>query len=80
MKRKKQGYDDRLDESLGMRHRGHHSQSMKDRRDEAKGEMKHLTGHAYGSDKSMDEAYKHHMAHAHHKYMAHHHRRKMHKK
>lgn len=80
MKRKKQGYDDRLDESLGMRHRGHHKQSMKDRRDESKGEMKHLTGHAYSGDKSMDDAYKHHMAHAHHKYMAHHHRRKMHKR
>ena len=30
-----QGYDDKMDESMGMRHRGHHSQSMKDRRDEA---------------------------------------------
>ena len=30
-----QGYDDKMDESLGMRHRGKHSQSMKDRRDEA---------------------------------------------
>jgi hypothetical protein len=30
-----QGYDDKMDESLGMRHRGRHSQSMKDRRDEA---------------------------------------------
>jgi hypothetical protein len=30
-----QGYDDKMDESLGMRHRGAHSQSMKDRRDEA---------------------------------------------
>ena len=30
-----QGYDDKMDESLGMRHRGSHSQSMKDRRDEA---------------------------------------------
>jgi len=30
-----QGYDDKMDESLGMRHRGPHSQSMKDRRDEA---------------------------------------------
>ena len=30
-----QGYDDKMDESLGMRHRGSHSQSMNDRRDEA---------------------------------------------
>ena len=30
-----QGYNDKMDESLGMRHRGSHSQSMKDRRDEA---------------------------------------------
>jgi len=30
-----QGYDDKMDESLGMRHRGSHRQSMKDRRDEA---------------------------------------------
>ena len=33
---KGQGYDDEMDESLGMRHRGrHHKQSFKDRRDEA---------------------------------------------
>ena len=32
---KRQGYNDKMDESLGMRHRGRHSQSMKDRRDEA---------------------------------------------
>ena len=30
-----QGYDDKMDESLGMRHRGSHSQSFQDRRDEA---------------------------------------------
>ncbi len=30
-----QGYNDKMDESLGMRHRGPHSQSKKDRRDEA---------------------------------------------
>ena len=32
-----QGYDDRMDESLGMSHRGSHSQSMRDRRDESAG-------------------------------------------
>jgi len=30
-----QGYDDKMDESLGMRHRGGHEQSFTDRRDEA---------------------------------------------
>ena len=30
-----QGYDDKQDESIGMRHRGRHSQSRKDRRNEA---------------------------------------------
>jgi len=34
---KAQGYNDRQDESIGMRHRGRHSQSRKDRRDEAAG-------------------------------------------
>ena len=29
---KHQGYNARLDESLGMKHKGAHSQSMKDRR------------------------------------------------
>ena len=31
-----QGYNSRLDESLGMKHRGKHKQSMKSRRDESK--------------------------------------------
>jgi len=35
--REAQGYDDRMDESLGMSHRGSHSQSMRDRRDESAG-------------------------------------------
>jgi len=51
----KQGYNDRLDESLGMKHKGAHKQSMKDRRNESKGESKHLTGHAYSGDHSMKE-------------------------
>lgn len=55
MKRRKQGYDDRLDESLGMRHRGRHRQSMKARRDESKGEHKYMSGHAYAGDRHMDE-------------------------
>jgi len=46
----KQGYNDRLDESLGARN-GKKSQSFKDRRDESK------DGHSYGADKSM--SYRH---------------------
>lgn len=82
MKRKKyhQGYDDRLDESLGMRHRGPHKQSLEARRHESEGEEKHLTGHEFMGDRSMDKEYRHHMAHAHHKYMANKHRKAMHRR
>jgi len=52
----KQGYNARLDESLGMKHKGKkHKQSLKDRRDESKGESKYLSGHAYAGDHSMKE-------------------------
>tara|TARA_Y100001938_G_C7912460_1_gene340304 strand:- start:204 stop:419 length:216 start_codon:yes stop_codon:yes gene_type:complete len=51
---KKQGYNSRLDESIGMKHRGAHSQSMKDRRDESKGMAKKMTGRAYSGDHHMD--------------------------
>ena len=50
---KKQGYNARLDESLGSKHRGGHSQSYKDRRDESKAMSKKRYGHAYGGDHSM---------------------------
>ena len=50
---KNQGYNDRLDESLGMKHKGAHSQSMKDRRDESKAMSKKDYGHAYGGDHGM---------------------------
>ena len=50
---KKQGYNSRLDESLGNKHKGSHSQSMKDRRDESKAMSKKMYGHAYGGDHSM---------------------------
>ena len=41
-----QGYDDKMDESLGERHRGSHKQSMKDRRDEAAAmDKKHTSMH-----------------------------------
>jgi hypothetical protein len=51
---KKQGYNARLDESLGNKHRGHHKQSLKDRRDESKAMSKKDYGHAYGGDHNMD--------------------------
>ena len=49
-----QGYNDRMDESLGMRHKGHHSQTHKDRRDEAKGMNKGMGNRAYQSVGTMD--------------------------
>jgi len=49
----KQGYNARLDESLGMKHRGKHMQSLKDRRDESKAMSKKIYGHAYGGDHGM---------------------------
>ena len=49
----KQGYNDRLDESIGGRDKGPKKQSMKDRRDESKAMSKKLYGHAYGGDHSM---------------------------
>lgn len=51
---KKQGYNSRLDESLGSKHRGKHKQSLKDRRDESKAMSKKDYGHAYGGDHNMD--------------------------
>ena len=51
----RQGYNDKMDESLGMRHRGKKSQSMKDRRDEAKGMNKKSSGRAYDSVGTMDD-------------------------
>jgi len=47
-----QGYDDRDDESIGMRHRGMHEQSLKDRRDESKGMTDSLNPHHPYSDVS----------------------------
>ena len=57
---KAQGYDDRLDESLGMR-RGKESgkkQSYKARRDESKGMEKAMGRRAYASVKTMDKGRK----------------------
>ncbi|MCP4124108.1 MAG: hypothetical protein GY751_20380 [Bacteroidetes bacterium] len=55
-KNAEQGYNDKMDESLGMRHRGSHSQSMKDRRDEASAMDKgHSTmGRKYDDVMTMD--------------------------
>jgi|TARA_R110000787_G_scaffold232763_2_gene339834 hypothetical protein len=52
----KQGYNARLDESLGSRN-GKKSQSMKSRRNESKSMSKKMYGHSYGADKSM--SYRH---------------------
>jgi hypothetical protein len=49
---KKQGFNSRMDESLGAR-KGKKTQTMKDRRDEAKAMNKKSTGKAYSSVKSM---------------------------
>ena len=48
----KQGYNARLDESLGAKNEKK-SQSLKDRRDESKAMSKKDYGHAYGGDHSM---------------------------
>lgn len=62
---KKQGYNARLDESLGAR-KGKESskkESMKDRRDESKGIEKASGKKAYSGDKHMDMVH-HHMKEA----------------
>jgi len=50
---KKQGYNSRLDDSLGARN-GKKSQSMKSRRNESKGMMKHYGDHPYSADSNMN--------------------------
>ena len=51
---KKQGYNARLDDSLGAKHPGKHKQSLKDRRHESEAMEKKLYGHKYGSDGHME--------------------------
>ena len=51
---KKQGYNDRLDESLGARN-GAKSHSLKARRDESKGMEKASGNRAYSSVSTMDK-------------------------
>ena len=53
-KKKKQGYDDRLDESLGARH-GKKSQSYKARRKESEGMEKAMGRRKYAAVKTMDK-------------------------
>lgn len=53
-KMKKQGYNSRLDESLGERNKGKKKQSLKSRRDESKGMEKAMGKRAYSGDKEMD--------------------------
>jgi hypothetical protein len=50
-----QGYDDRLHESLGARHPGKKTQSLKSRSDESKGAEKAAGKRAYASVKTMDK-------------------------
>jgi hypothetical protein len=62
---KHQGLKDRMDESLGERHRGHHKQSMGDRRHEMEGmEHHHHPMHAHMEE----EKHRHHEAMEHHKH------------
>lgn len=49
---KHQGYNARLDDSLGSKH-GKKSQSLKSRRDESEAMSKKLYKHKYGGDHSM---------------------------
>ena len=51
---KKQGYDDRLDESLGAKH-GKKSQSYKARRKESEGMEKAMGRRKYAAVKTMDK-------------------------
>ena len=53
-KKKKQGYDDKLDESLGARH-GKKSQSYKARRKESEGMEKAMGRRKYAAVKTMDK-------------------------
>ncbi len=64
---KKQGYNSRLDGSLGAKH-GKKSQSFKDRRDESKAMSKKKFGHAYGGDSGM--SYRHSSSWKTHKHLS----------
>lgn len=51
---KKQGYNARLDESIGARHKGKHEQSLPSRRHESEAMEEKLYGHKYGADGNME--------------------------
>lgn len=51
-KKKKQGYNARLDESMGMRNKGKKKQSMKSRRKESKGMEKSMGRKSYSGNRS----------------------------
>lgn len=51
----KQGYDSKLDESLGMRIKGKKKQSMKSRRKESEGMEKSAGKRKYSAVKTMDK-------------------------
>lgn len=55
---KKQGYNSKMDESLGAKSKGPKKQSMKARRDESKGMAKSMGKKAYSSVKTMDKGMK----------------------
>ena len=61
---KKQGYNARLAESLGERHKGSHKQPMAMREKESKGMEKAEGKKAYSGDKGMDKMG--HLKQAHH--------------
>lgn len=75
MKRpKREGYLDRLHESLGMRDRGPHKQSLKARAHESEGMEKHYhPHHPFAGVETMDKHLHHRLAEAHHRVMADHH-------
>jgi hypothetical protein len=56
MKRLKQGYNARLDESLGMRNKGRKSQSYAERRAESRGMEKAMGKRPYSGARSMDKS------------------------
>ena len=55
MAHRKQGYNARLDESLGSRNRGRKTQSLKSRRDESKGTEKAMGKRAFSAVGTMDK-------------------------
>lgn len=54
MKRMKEGYGARMDESLGMRHKGPKKQGMKARRHESEGMEKYYGKRPYSAVETMD--------------------------